>query len=53
MNELSAAESVTRNGEEDECTTCGGSGYLDLTRKMVCPNCQGTGRVTVYVPESA
>ncbi|WP_176728889.1 hypothetical protein [Thermogemmatispora onikobensis] len=40
-----------RNGEEDECNMCGGSGYLDLLRKQVCPNCQGTGRVSIYLPD--
>ncbi|MBX5450820.1 hypothetical protein [Thermogemmatispora sp.] len=40
-----------RNGEEDECNMCGGFGYLDPLKTQVCPDCQGTGRVSVYLPE--
>ncbi|WP_376796670.1 hypothetical protein [Thermogemmatispora sp.] len=40
-----------RGGEEDECNMCGGAGYLDLERTVLCPDCRGTGRVSVYLPD--
>jgi rubredoxin len=39
------------DGEEDDCPTCGGAGFLDLERKLLCPNCLGSGKVAVYLPE--
>jgi DnaJ-class molecular chaperone len=41
--ELSAAKENS-DDDKDDCNMCGGSGYLDLERTKVCPNCNGTGK---------
>lgn len=32
------------NDDKDTRNMCGGSGYLDLEQKQICPNCNGIGK---------
>ena len=40
-------KTIHKNPKVTLCRECGGTGHIDGDRPVVCPQCEGSGRVTV------